>query len=112
MKVSKKTKTIRVSELIEKIKLSKSEKKLNVALVDQNFLKRNEEQFISTSNQQFFLLKSKIGTVQKRAIISVYINGLKTALYEIRTSATDSSKSELYFTDYNFEEGEEVTIVY
>ncbi len=82
MRVDKRIKTISVSELVERIKLSKNEKKLNVALVDQNFLKRNEEKFVATQNQEYFLLKTKIGSIQRRAVIEVFVNGIKASDYQ------------------------------
>lgn len=112
MKIKKFSKTISITELVERVKINKKEKNLNVAIIDQNFLKRTEEKFISTSDQAFFLLKSKIGLIQKKAVIEVFINGMKVTDYQIRTSTTDSSKSELYFPNYNFYEGEAVVIVY
>lgn len=112
MRVNKIYKNIKVSTLVEKINLKKNEKLLNVAFVDQNFLKREEEVFISVKNQDFFLLKTKIGAIQKRAVIEVSVNGLRTRDYVLRTSIIDSSKMELSFPNFSFRGGEEVVIVY
>lgn len=108
-------KTIKVSALLEKIALNKKEKKLNVAFIDQNFLKRTPQRFVTIAGESIFLLKSKIGAMQIRAVVDVYINGARQVDmidYTIRTSATDSSRSELLFLNYSFADDEEVVIVY
>ena len=114
MIIKKDTRNISINQEEERISLFKKPKDFKVAIVDQNFLKRTIEEFKTQANQEFFLLKSKIGIVERNAGIQVFLNGqsLSEQDYEFRTSATNSSKSELYIKNYIFDEGELLQIIY